>query len=75
MIPVELANLLCMHFLFVRNNSDSNGWPFGPARFVFGRLMFCLRGLSQKCRFCVQNIESNFLESQSVKSTFLWHEV
>ena len=32
--------------------------------------MFPPRGLSRKCRFCVQNTESNFLESHSVKSTF-----
>ena len=37
MVAVELATLLCMHLLFLRNNSGNNGWPFGAAHFVFGR--------------------------------------
>ena len=37
MVAVELPTLLCMHLLFLRNNSGNNGWPFGAAHFVFGR--------------------------------------
>ena len=37
MVAVELPTLLCMHLLFLRNNSGNNGWPFRAARFVFGR--------------------------------------
>ena len=37
MIAVQLPTLLCMHLLFLRNNSGNNGWPFGVAHFVYRR--------------------------------------
>ena len=68
MIAVQLPTLLCMHLLFLRNNSGNNGWPL----FIGGKCFFHVV-LAENVKSALKIQIPVFLSLS--KKHLLWHEV